>query len=857
MANGAQGWDIASETDAPAPPLGSVAPVIPSGWDVAGETPIETAQERMARHEKLRAAAPSFAASAKRTANAVLDAAGGALSMPVEGATGIASDLLGQSSDVHDASVRAVHDFIAGPENPDLAAASHALADTGVGHAAAATGRAVDKGLRATVGNDATAGIERVGGDIVKAAPLIGPAARAVGAVAGIDSPAVAAARLAPHTVVAAETAPDKVLQAAGYRFRPSTQANMTGAAEAPSTLAKAGEQVGGSEAIRAENLKHNRGVSNGWAATDIGLPRDTVLTPENIAKAEEAPSATYDRVKDALSDRVAVSPETRAALEATNTPDILGRSVPGEHGTSISLLSTEPMNAEDLIARIRALRDEGYKRTTAEAGGKIDPAVEHYGDAQIDAANALEKELDARVNNTNPKLAGDYQAARKLFAKINTVKRSLKGYNVDPSKLAKAAAKTDAIDGGLKIVADANTHAPTEVGLHVPAAAGLTDTAAAAGASGLLGGAIAAGYGHPVTGALLASVPVAQHAIRKVLGATRGETAAAELDATAQGPLGNYFGRDDTGFRGGPTPPPLELTPPPGQAFAPHQPSVLRSGEALPVAESTQTPRPGLALQPPEGTAFEAHQPGILRPGERVPAAESTQTPQPNVRLTPPLGDAFGANQGSLPLPEPEPTTDFFHGGAHPLERFSDEHIGTGEGNQSFSRGHNTATERAVAESYVPEKGGYLMHGRAPTRVVNQMLDWDKPLKDQPAVLKALGVDPKAPVKANGINPEWSGQELHDALAQGKTNTGPKLGKTLDETKKNVSDWLNKRGIPGTKFLDGKSRKGGGTQNLVFFNPDDATIVSSTKVGGSLGDRIGGPKVGGELSADDLKLAE
>ena len=56
-------------------------------------------------------------------------------------------------------------------------------------------------------------------------------------------------------------------------------------------------------------------------------------------------------------------------------------------------------------------------------------------------------------------------------------------------------------------------------------------------------------------------------------------------------------------------------------------------------------------------------------------------------------------------------------------------------------------------------------------TKIWKGMLEWDKPLREQPAILKALNVDPNAPAKLNGIDPAWSGQELHDNLLKGKTN--------------------------------------------------------------------------------------
>lgn len=183
----------------------------------------------------------------------------------------------------------------------------------------------------------------------------------------------------------------------------------------------------------------------------------------------------------------------------------------------------------------------------------------------------------------------------------------------------------------------------------------------------------------------------------------------------------------------------------------------------------------------------------------------------------------------------------DFYHGSHAPVTEFSDLHIGTGEGNQSFGIGHYAAEAPGTALSYVPQTGGHFMHGRTSQRVIDAMLDFNKPLKQQPKVLEALGVDPNAPVKLNGVNPEWTGQELHDAISNGKTNLGIATGKTLQENKQLFAKFFQEKGITGIKYLDQLSRKATGkkTRNFVFFNPKDAEVLSHERIG-HLGERVG-----------------
>lgn len=789
----ATGWDVASVEDAP---LGSVVPLLPAAdpWAVVKEEPIESAADRMKRHTATLAKAPSLAAAAKRTANLGLDIAGGLIGQVAGGVTGIGTDVAGLS-DADSANLVHKAEGLTANQDPhsDVSALGHAIGETAPVQAIGAGLHAADTGLRSVAGDEFANAAERVAGHVVNAAPVIGklagPAVEAAGRLAGREPLKPLIPKDAPQVAIPAATAPDEVLRNAGYRTSPSTVANMTGAAGKPSAIAKVGEVAAGPGAA-ADNIVHNRVISNGWGATDIGLPRTAILTPENITKAAKPAADAYETVKGALPDKTPVSDATRGALDAAGQDGAIpGYELPPEVARSNANLGADPINADGLIKSIRALKQHGNKNLLSD-----DPVKNWQGRAQIDQATALQNELDSRVAAKVPAMLGAYQAARRLWAKIYTVQDALEGYNIDPQAIKKMTYKNEGIDGGLRIVADAATHAPDEVKLRVPPEAGL---GAVAPTLGMGGAAVAsAAYGHPVAAGVLASTAAIRPIARSILKRTRGETSAANLDklANPDSSLGNYFGRNDEGFA--PQPQSLALQPSPGPVIEPHQPSVLRSGESMPVRDTGGLPPPG-GLSPPLGNAFEPYQPNL------------------------PLGDQM----------VPPEMVDFYHGGPHSVSKFDNGKIGTGEGNQSFSRGHYGAESPEAAQTYVPEKGGYLMHGQAPKKVVDSMLDWDKPIKDQPKILEALGVDPEAPVKLNGINPDWTGQELHDALVKGKTNVGIPLGAHMADAKEAVSQWLASKGIPGSKFLDQKSRKGGGTRNLVFFNPEDATILSQTKI--------------------------
>tara|TARA_R110000772_G_scaffold4094_8_gene14483 strand:+ start:4051 stop:5403 length:1353 start_codon:yes stop_codon:yes gene_type:complete len=126
-------------------------------------------------------------------------------------------------------------------------------------------------------------------------------------------------------------------------------------------------------------------------------------------------------------------------------------------------------------------------------------------------------------------------------------------------------------------------------------------------------------------------------------------------------------------------------------------------------------------------------------------------------------------------------------------------------------------------------ENPGYLYEVDLPDEKIANMLDWDKPLSEQPEILAKLDKSQDFEVfKAkNGQTFLYlDGQELGtDRL------TGAQLNEFVSQvtgSKPATSAKLNELGIPGIKYLDGTSRNAGeGTRNFVAFNPDDTKILS------------------------------
>jgi hypothetical protein len=220
------------------------------------------------------------------------------------------------------------------------------------------------------------------------------------------------------------------------------------------------------------------------------------------------------------------------------------------------------------------------------------------------------------------------------------------------------------------------------------------------------------------------------------------------------------------------------------------------------------------------------------------------------------------------------------FHGTPHKiLGKFDISKVGTGEGAQAYGHGMYFAENPAVAKEYqkmlrgpestaqhyldlykTPEsaisaiqyeikpnltaeakkhsldaievlKSGKELKGNLykvdiPDEYIPNMLQWDKPLSQQPkSVQKALAkIDPDLySKKGMDYDPEELGQMIYQRLSQIDMNkNGPFTGAS-----RNVSNMLNEQGIKGIRYNDAGSRGvDGGTSNFVVFEPSNVKIL-------------------------------
>jgi len=145
--------------------------------------------------------------------------------------------------------------------------------------------------------------------------------------------------------------------------------------------------------------------------------------------------------------------------------------------------------------------------------------------------------------------------------------------------------------------------------------------------------------------------------------------------------------------------------------------------------------------------------------------------------------------------------------------------------------------------------KGGHLYEYDLPDETIAKMLDWDKPLSEQPeSVRRALGWNPAdeaawhAARKADtdsllgaldGDPTSYSPSRAMDEIRAGRPSldsTGEQIigGDKLFADKRGSSVALRELGIPGIRYLDQGSRGArDGTSNFVIFDDDAATLLA------------------------------
>jgi DNA-binding Lrp family transcriptional regulator len=116
------------------------------------------------------------------------------------------------------------------------------------------------------------------------------------------------------------------------------------------------------------------------------------------------------------------------------------------------------------------------------------------------------------------------------------------------------------------------------------------------------------------------------------------------------------------------------------------------------------------------------------------------------------------------------------------------------------------------------PPEGGSLYKADLPDEMIDRMLDWDKPLSEQPAVLAAIKNLPEVKTLVE------RGQKFENL-------TGQNFYKLISDSRshgyRDASSGFKSAGIPGIKYADAGSRGqgGSGTRNFVVFPGEEKKV--------------------------------
>jgi hypothetical protein len=125
-----------------------------------------------------------------------------------------------------------------------------------------------------------------------------------------------------------------------------------------------------------------------------------------------------------------------------------------------------------------------------------------------------------------------------------------------------------------------------------------------------------------------------------------------------------------------------------------------------------------------------------------------------------------------------------------------------------------NAAMKRIRKEASFSNQKGSFYHADLPDEMIDRMLDWDKPLSEQP----------KAFQNAVKELPRYKDPDIFS-----KTTAGEAYGELsgMIGGRSKASDYLRNIGVPGIKYLDAGSRGQGGTgtRNFVVFPGEEKKV--------------------------------
>jgi hypothetical protein len=310
--------------------------------------------------------------------------------------------------------------------------------------------------------------------------------------------------------------------RSAGYKFKPSEVGAKGGAIT---------EGLTGSTKLETDLIVKNQKITNGLAAEEIGLAKDSRLTPAEFSEAKAPHNRVYDMVGKKLGE---VTTDEKFLTDVQSVGRTPGTSFKNAVNPEIEDLKTayaEPrFNAADAVLETRKLRSAARKNLRSP-----DPAKNELGNAQLGISDAIEAQME-RFGEANGQqgLIQKFRESRQSLAKIYSVERSLKNGNVDAQVLAKQLDNGVPLSGNLKTIASVAREFPNvtrnAAKIKQQSPVNMTDTAVAVSA--------ALASGNPLALGAMAARPV----VRRVLSSDRYQnslvkTKAKQTNAIAEKP--------------------------------------------------------------------------------------------------------------------------------------------------------------------------------------------------------------------------------------------------------------------------------------------------------------------------------
>lgn len=148
-------------------------------------------------------------------------------------------------------------------------------------------------------------------------------------------------------------------------------------------------------------------------------------------------------------------------------------------------------------------------------------------------------------------------------------------------------------------------------------------------------------------------------------------------------------------------------------------------------------------------------------------------------------------------------------------IERLMDNESPESVESWADSLGHGDWFRKEIKPNF--QSYGHLYEVDIPDEVVDNMLDWDAPLSEQPEGVRRAFAELRDKFDLQDADGHIFYRDIQAKMPSDDPNIRQQMASQL----------LRERGIPGIRFWDGKSRAAGeGTRNIVLFDPENIREV-------------------------------